>query len=137
MKEGDTVTFAGHTFTFEGLSLRSDDVKTSVVADVRIDGEQVYAPSRSKYVAQGMDIGTPSVRTGLNHDLYLTLEGNVRPNDSEARIKIFVKPLIVWLWVGGGLMALGTVLAALPSRRRVTSTSTEPATVSAVQGGDS
>jgi cytochrome c-type biogenesis protein CcmF len=118
MEEGETVSFAGHTFTFEGLSVRSDSVKSSVVAAVRIDGEQIYEPSRSKYLAQGMDIGTPSVKTGLRHDLYLTLEGNVRPDDSQARIKVFVKPLILWLWIGGGLMAVGTVLAAVPTRRR-------------------
>lgn len=121
MEEGETVTFAGHTFTYEGLSVRSDSVKSTVVAAVRIDGEQVYEPSRSKYLAQGMDIGTPSVKTGLRHDLYLTLEGNVRPDDPQARIKVFVKPLILWLWIGGGLMALGTVLAAVPTRRRAVS----------------
>lgn len=118
MEQGETVEFSGHTFTFEGLSVRSDAVKSSVVAAVRIDGEQVYEPSRSKYLAQGMDIGTPSVKTGVRHDLYLTLEGNVRPDDTQARIKVFVKPLILWLWIGGGLVALGTVLAALPNRRR-------------------
>jgi cytochrome c-type biogenesis protein CcmF len=26
--------------------------------------------------------------------------------------------LLLWLWIGGGLMALGTVLAAFPGRRR-------------------
>ena len=32
----------------------------------------------------------------------------------------FVKPMILWLWIGGGIMALGTLLAAFPgSRRRV------------------
>lgn len=123
MDEGETVTFAGHTFTYEGLSVRTDSVKSTVVAAVRIDGEQVYEPSRSKYLAQGMDIGTPSVKTGLRHDLYLTLEGNVRPDDSQARIKVFVKPLILWLWIGGGLMAIGTVLAAVPTRRRAISAS--------------
>ena len=121
MEEGETVTFAGHTFTYEGLSVRSDSVKTSLVAAVRIDGEQVYEPSRSKYLAQGMDIGTPSVKTGFRHDLYLTLEGNVRADDTQARIKVFVKPLILWLWIGGGLMAVGTVLAAVPSRRKAVS----------------
>lgn len=88
MNEGETVTFSGHSFTFEGLSLESDDVKTSVKAAVRIDGDQVYSPSRSKYVKQGMDIGTPSVKSGLVNDLYLTLEGTVRPDDTQARIKI-------------------------------------------------
>ncbi|MGA0878534.1 MAG: heme lyase CcmF/NrfE family subunit [Ilumatobacteraceae bacterium] len=118
LSKGETVSFAGHTFTFEGLSTRSDAVKASVVAAVRIDGEQVYEPMRSKYLKQGMDIGTPSVKTGFRQDLYLTLEGNVRPDDDEARIKVFVKPLILWLWIGGGVMAVGTVLAAFPGRRR-------------------
>jgi len=118
MNEGETVTFSGHSFTFEGLSLESDDVKTSVKAAVRIDGDQVYSPSRSKYVKQGMDIGTPSVKSGFVNDLYLTLEGTVRPDDTQARIKIFVKPLIMWLWIGGALMAIGTVLAAFPGKRR-------------------
>jgi cytochrome c-type biogenesis protein CcmF len=65
-----------------------------------------------------MDIGTPSVKTGFVNDLYITLEGNVRTTDTEARIMIFVKPLIMWLWIGGALMALGTVLAAFPGKRR-------------------
>ncbi len=118
MKVGETVTFADHTFTFEGLSLESDDVKTSVKAAIRIDGDSVYSPARSKYIKQGMDIGTPSVKSGFINDLYITLEGNVRTTDTEARIKIFVKPLIMWLWIGGALMALGTVLAAFPGKRR-------------------
>jgi cytochrome c-type biogenesis protein CcmF len=29
-----------------------------------------------------------------------------------------VQPLILWLWIGGGVMALGTVLAAWPGERR-------------------
>jgi cytochrome c-type biogenesis protein CcmF len=29
-----------------------------------------------------------------------------------------VQPLILYLWIGGGVMALGTILAAWPGRRR-------------------
>ena len=115
---GERVEFAGHSFEFEGLSLESDAVKSSVVAAVRIDDGPVYEPKRSKYLKQGMDVGTPSVKTGLRHDIYLTLEGTVRPDDTTARIKVLIKPLIVWLWIGGGLMAVGTVLAAFPGSRR-------------------
>jgi len=118
MRVGETVEFSGHTFTFEGLSLETDEVKSSLKAAVRIDGAQVYEPARNKYVRQGMDIGTPSVRTGLRHDIYLTLEGNVRPDDTEARIKVFIKPMILWLWIGGGLVGLGTILSAFPGTRR-------------------
>jgi hypothetical protein len=31
---------------------------------------------------------------------------------------VTVQPLVSWLWVGGGILVLGSVLAALPGRRR-------------------
>jgi len=65
-----------------------------------------------------MNVGTPSVRSTLTHDIYLTVEPPVRPASGAARIKVFIKPLIMWLWIGTFVMAAGTVLAALPSRRR-------------------
>ena len=53
----------------------------------------------------------------------LLTSGGVR-----AAIGVFVKPLILWLWIGGGLMALGTLLAAWPGRRRrPTQPASEPA----------
>jgi cytochrome c-type biogenesis protein CcmF len=66
----------------------------------------------------GMNVGTPSVKTTWRYDIYLTLEPPVKKDSGEARIKVFVKPLVMWLWIGGGLMALGTVLSAFPGRRR-------------------
>jgi cytochrome c-type biogenesis protein CcmF len=66
----------------------------------------------------GADIGTPSVRTGWNEDIYLTLGQGVAPGDTEATIRVFIKPMILWLWIGGAVMALGTLLAAFPGSRR-------------------
>ena len=53
-------------------------------------------------------IGTPSVHTGIADDVYLTL---VSARDSQNRITLGVRinPMIVWLWIGGGFMALGTI----------------------------
>ena len=68
----------------------------------------------------GQAIGTPSVRTGLTHDIYLTIAGTGSPvpGDDEVRLEVFLKPLIIWMWIGGALMAIGTVLSAFPGRRR-------------------
>jgi len=33
-------------------------------------------------------------------------------------LRVIVQPMIVWLWIGGGVMAFGTILAAWPGRRR-------------------
>ena len=33
-------------------------------------------------------------------------------------MRVFVKPMILWLWIGGAVMAIGTLLAAFPGSRR-------------------
>ncbi len=115
---GVPANFGGHSFEFVKYVEHVDSRRTSVSALVKIDGGQAYAPAVTKYTNLGINIGTPSVRTGLFEDLYLTLEPPVLKDSATARIKVFIKPLVLWLWIGGGLMAVGTLLAAFPGRRR-------------------
>ena len=115
---GQVATFAGHTFELIDVVEVRDARSTTVKALVKIDGGKAYSPSITKYTRIGMNVGTPSVRTSFTHDVYLTLEPPVRQDSGQARIKVFVKPLILWLWVGTFVMAFGTLLAVLPTRRR-------------------
>jgi cytochrome c-type biogenesis protein CcmF len=115
---GESARVGGHTITYEGTRTVRHDNRTSVVADVRIDGGAVYRPSLSTFPFASQAIGTPSVRTGLTEDVYLTLVVAPRSATSTAVIGVIVRPLILWLWIGGGIMAFGTILAALPGRRR-------------------
>jgi hypothetical protein len=57
------------------------------------------------------------VHTGLLEDVYLTLVSS--PNET-GRITVGVQtePLTLWLWIGGGLMAIGTLIALAPRVRR-------------------
>lgn len=116
--QGEVSSFGGHTFEFVGFTVEETDRATAVKAAVRIDGGQAYEPAITKFLNFGQNIGTPSVRTGLMKDLYLTIEPPVNIDSDEVRIKVFIKPLILWMWIGAGLMAVGTVLAAFPGRRR-------------------
>ena len=115
---GTTARFGGHSFELVKFVERVDARSISVAALVKVDGGQAYAPAVTKYTNLGISVGTPSVKTGLFEDLYLTLEPPVLKDSSTARIKVFIKPLVLWLWIGGGLMAIGTLLAAFPGRRR-------------------
>ncbi len=115
---GQVATFAGHTFELIDVVEIRDARSTTVKALVKVDGGKAYSPSITKYTRIGMNVGTPSVRTSFTHDVYLTLEPPVRQDSGQARIKVFVKPLILWLWVGTFVMAFGTLLAVLPTRRR-------------------
>lgn len=54
-----------------------------------------------------------------SEDLYVILAG--MSDDGSATLQIFREPLMLWMWIGGGVMVLGTLIAwwpAEPRRRR-------------------
>ena len=118
MEVGDTATVAGHEIEYVGARTVEEPNKTSVRAQVRVDG-QVYEPAINRFDATGQAVGTPSVRTSLTQDVYLTLQRAPQDDAGETVvIRVVVQPMIMWLWIGGGVMAVGTILAAFPGRRR-------------------
>jgi cytochrome c-type biogenesis protein CcmF len=58
------------------------------------------------------DIG---LRSGLREDLYVIL--NSVGEDGRVSIQAFVNPLVTWIWIGGGVMLVGTTVAFWPDRR--------------------
>jgi cytochrome c-type biogenesis protein CcmF len=69
-------------------------------------------------------IATPSVRTGLGEDLYVTLL-SYNPVAGTATLRVFVNPLVMWIWAGGLIVALGALFAIWPDRRRLTAAAPE------------
>ena len=55
-----------------------------------------------------------SIRYGLMEDLYLVLAG-LEEDGNLAVFQVFINPLVNWIWLGGALMLLGTVVAVWPS----------------------
>jgi cytochrome c-type biogenesis protein CcmF len=115
---GQSAEVAGHRVTYLGTERVQRSNKTSTQARVRVDGGKVYAPALHEFPFASQAIGSPSVKSGLLDDVYLTLVAAPERTGQAATISVIVQPLIVWLWIGGGLMALGTMLAAWPGRRR-------------------
>ena len=118
LRPGQTATVAGHRLTYLGSRTVQHANRRSVEADVRVDGGRVFRPALNQFPFASQAIGTPSVRTGVREDVYLTLVAAPRDAGDAAVIGVIVQPLVVWLWVGGALMAGGTLLAAVPARRR-------------------
>ena len=120
LQQGEVVEWGGHTFELESVDERTNDRESErrLAANVILDGGSVYRPATTTYLNVGSDVGTPSVRTGLTEDIYLTLDPGAVAGDTSATIRVFVKPMILWLWIGGLIMAIGTLLAAFPGTRR-------------------
>jgi cytochrome c-type biogenesis protein CcmF len=115
---GQSAHLSGHTLTYLGTTTVKASNKTSMSARVRVDGGKVYSPAVQQFPFATQAIGSPSVKSGLRDDVYLTLAAPPDNPGGTAVIGVIVQPLIVWLWIGGAVIALGTVLAAWPGRRR-------------------
>ena len=92
--------------------------RSSTEVKLQVDGGRISRPAISQFVGGGEAIGTPSVHSTLTEDIYLTLAAAPQKAGDPATIGILVAPLIAWLWIGGGIIAFGTILAAWPGRRR-------------------
>jgi cytochrome c-type biogenesis protein CcmF len=119
--KGQSQTVSGYRLTYLGASTSKTAQRTTVSARIRIqhggDDLGTYAPAVSSYPSVDTGIGTPSVHTGLLDDVYLTVAS--LPNASgRVTIGVLVNPMVVWLWIGGAVMALGTLVALSPGTRR-------------------
>ncbi|MCZ7534960.1 MAG: heme lyase CcmF/NrfE family subunit [Acidimicrobiia bacterium] len=119
LDRGESATVAGYAVTYLGRAVDADAQKTTIKADIKVerggDDLGVYSPAISTYPNFAGGIGTPSVRTGLLRDLYLTLVSS--PNESRIALGVAVNPLVLWLWVGGAVMGLGVLVSLLPAQR--------------------
>ncbi|MDZ7732305.1 MAG: cytochrome c-type biogenesis CcmF C-terminal domain-containing protein [Acidimicrobiia bacterium] len=118
LRPGETVRIDGHELTYVEPEFLAEDNRTEARALVTVDGAGPYAPALTRFEAQGTTIGTPSVRSTPVDDVQLSLLDAPTEESAEIQLQVTVQPLVVWLWVGGIVMAVGTVLAAFPGRRR-------------------
>ena len=54
--------------------------------------------------------------SNLKEDLYLILGG--WEGDSTISLTVVINPLLMWLWIGTGIIILGVLWAALPVRKK-------------------
>jgi hypothetical protein len=118
LRPGSTTTIEGQTITFERLATVSSPVRTATEALVMVNGHGPYRPAVSQYGANTEPVGTPAIDSNVWHDVYLTIDSLPATSDGPVSIGVTVQPLVSWLWVGGAILVLGSLLAAVPGRRR-------------------
>jgi cytochrome c-type biogenesis protein CcmF len=115
---GDQATIAGHQLVFDGLVEVERPEKTEIRVGLFVDGRR-YAPAISRFPFGGRTIGTPATRSSWRDDVQLAVLAVPDDGGSASTVvRVTVQPLVWWLWVGGGVMVVGTLLAAVPARRR-------------------
>ena len=92
------------------------------VLSVFVDGRQIdtLRPEKRFYKKPKQPTTEVANRSTLREDLYVVL-GSYKPKSQLATILVYVNPLVVWIWLGGLVMACGTAIAVWPgaAERRV------------------
>ena len=115
---GESAEFAGHTLTYEGQQVKQEAAKIVNQALISIDGTGPWGPSLNQFTNGSQTIGTPSVRSTWRDDVALSLIKVPEGDNNTITVRVTIQPLVVWLWIGGAVMAFGTLLAVFPGRRR-------------------
>jgi len=129
LARGQQVTFAGYTLRYDGLQPHPEPQRmvlqapVSVTAGGRSQGRMV--PALNLYPSASEPIPTPAIRYGPLADLYVSVLG-FDQNGQSATFRVLLNPGVSWLWVGGGIMALGGLLAAWPRRQRAAEAAARP-----------
>ena len=56
-----------------------------------------------------------AIRSNLKEDVYIILTS--LEEDGLAGFQMIINPLVSWIWIGGGVLFVGTLMAAWPQRR--------------------
>jgi len=130
LKAGETFTQRdpyGHqwAFTAQGVS-RFETLNrkvTAVALQTTRDGERIgliSSEKRQHVDSRGVATFEPStevgIRTSLRQDTYVVLAGI--SEDESAELRISFNPLVVWVWIGGGIMAIGGMIVMWPAAER-------------------
>jgi cytochrome c-type biogenesis protein CcmF len=123
LKRGEKMSVAGFELQLDSLWGREEPQRAVIGATMRVmrDGREVgrLTPRMNFYRTQDQPVPTPAVRSRPWGDLYLNLMA-FEPNGSSATIRAITEPLVPWIWIGGGIICLGALVALSgPARKRV------------------
>jgi cytochrome c-type biogenesis protein CcmF len=79
----------------------------------------VMAPEKRVYWLEEQPASIPSVYSTLSEDLYIIL--TAVESDGSATLKVYLNPLVNWIWIGTAIFVLGTLAVMWPhslERRR-------------------
>jgi cytochrome c-type biogenesis protein CcmF len=139
LAQGQSAELGGYELVYTGLESQREANRTEVGARLMLfdarSGDMLGSvlPRRNLY---DKTPDQPTSEVGLRmtpiEDVYVVLNG-WEEQGATATFTIYVNPLTLWMWLGGVVLVIGTLIAVWPhpaARRRVTA----PQTVTVVAG---
>jgi cytochrome c-type biogenesis protein CcmF len=121
MSFGDTLSLGPYKLVCQSISQDSNanyDTDFALFDVYRGDKKVAeLAPEKRFYLASQTPSTVVALHSTLAADLYVIFEGK-NPETDKPIIKAFLNPLIAWIWIGVGIVVVGTLIALAPNMTR-------------------
>jgi cytochrome c-type biogenesis protein CcmF len=119
LAEGERATVEDYVLEHEGFWVESSPAKHRFATPLGVyrDGRRIatLVPEKNFHWNVEQWVTEVAIRTSFKEDFYVILAGFAE--DGSATFQILINPLVVWLWIGGGLLLLGTAVALWPEAK--------------------
>ena len=115
---GQRTTIQDYTLEYQGLEVLDEPSRRRHIATLAVYRDDlrvaVLRPERNFHWNINDFVSEVATRSTLMDDLYVALG---QPSDDGSMVfRVSIYPLVAWLWIGGGVLLLGTLVAVWPSR---------------------
>jgi cytochrome c-type biogenesis protein CcmF len=126
---GEQMTINDYTITYNGLILEGSERRMIISAELDVYKGDTFIgemlPKVTRHINYEQYVSDVAIRTTLAEDLYLIFAGwqtIVLSDGSEviqAGIIALVNPLVIWIWIGGGIFLVGGLVVFWPGRKEL------------------
>ena len=121
ISRGEQISIGDYTVTFNSLAVfDTADGRNVARAVMSVDRNGNFVgelyPRRDYYYESQQPMTIPGVRSTWEDDFYILLVDWQPISSAGATFKIYHNPLVNWLWIGGFVFIIGTLVAAWPDK---------------------
>lgn len=121
MNVGDKAQIVDYQFEFKGIKITDGANYQGGTAELEITRSGKYEATLNAekrfYNVSRMGMTEAAIDWGFSRDLYAALGEKL--DDNSWAVRLYYKPFIRWIWIGGLFMALGGLLCMMDKRYRL------------------
>jgi cytochrome c-type biogenesis protein CcmF len=120
LKPGQQARVGHYVIRNDGVKITDDGQKQMITGHLAVlrDGKEIDKAYPAKWFYRKHEqepVSQVAIRRSAAEDLYIVMPG-FEPQDQSVTLQVVINPLVDWIWVGFGVLALGTMIALLPEQ---------------------
>ena len=121
---GEVMSVGDYQVRYDRVRMESDRNKRMVFADMTVldsEGAELSSASPGKFIYRTMQeqpTTEVAIRSRPASDVYLIMS-RVDPDTQRGTFRVVLRPLVFWIWFGGFILVLGTMIAIFPSVKQL------------------